>query len=124
MASAKAKKKIAAKPKEHQEDFQSRLDSILDAMTPSSGLLQNPDTFDAELDQLKTDLEELLGDQEQALDPADEDMGNVIQERIDQLESAIGYLSNIVTDREDDEEDEEFIERVREEVWDAISGLS
>jgi ElaB/YqjD/DUF883 family membrane-anchored ribosome-binding protein len=123
MASAKAKKKKAVKPEEHQDDFQSRLDSILEAMTPSSGLLQNPDTFDAELDQLKTDLEELLSEQEQALGNADEDMATIIQERVDQLESAIGHLSNIVVEREEDEEDEELIERVREEVWDAVSGL-
>jgi ElaB/YqjD/DUF883 family membrane-anchored ribosome-binding protein len=124
MACAKAKRKKAAQPKEHQDDFQSRLDSILEAMTPSSGLLQNPDTLDAEIDQLKTDLEKLLSEQEQALGNAAEDMTDIIQERIDQLESAIGHLSNIVVERAVDEEDEEFIERVREEVWDAISGLA
>jgi ElaB/YqjD/DUF883 family membrane-anchored ribosome-binding protein len=123
MAKAKPKKKTADKPEENSDDFQGRLDSILEAMAPSSGLLQNPDTFDAELDQLKTDLEELLTDQEQALGNAKEDMADITQERIDQLESAIGHLSNIIVEREGDEEDEEFIERVREEVWDAVSGL-
>jgi gas vesicle protein len=124
MASAKVKKKAADIPQEHLDDFQSRLDSILEAMAPSSGLFQNPDTFDAEMDQLKTDLEELLTDQEQVLGNAEDDMADLIQERIDQLEGAIGHLSNIIVEREEDEEDEEFIERVREEVWDAVSGLA
>jgi vacuolar-type H+-ATPase subunit I/STV1 len=109
--------------------------------TQSSYLQQVMDMEDAnrvcddslidDIDELKTQIEELQSECEQSLENMPENLqeaetGQLLQERIDACEAAISELENIDTVFDDSDHDDpnEFWENVSTEIDDALAGLS
>lgn len=81
------------------------------------------------IESLKSDLEEIRDDLQDRLDNMpdslqDSDTGNTLQERIDSLDEAINELENIEAEFDENEDDkEEFEERVRSEIESALGSI-
>lgn len=88
----------------------------------------NYDASEEGRDSIVSDLEDIKSDLEYKLDNMpdglrDGDTGCLLQDRIDCIDSDISELENIDCDQEEDESDEDYQERLTQEIEEALGNI-
>lgn len=75
----------------------------------------------SDLEDVKSDLEDRLDNMPDGL--REGDTGCLLQDRIDSLDSAISDLENIDCEQDEDESDDDYVERITEEIDSALGNI-
>lgn len=93
-------------------DIQERLASVAKG---------SPEDIQSEVESIKEEIETLRDEQEEKLDNLPDNFkevgtGELLQERYDALDQAISEIDGIGFDREEDEDDDDYANRIEEEI--------
>jgi vacuolar-type H+-ATPase subunit I/STV1 len=106
-------------------DFESVVYGLLESVEDGVNYFKDVDTVSDDIESITSDIESCRDEEQEKLDNMPEGFqqgpaGERIQERIDNAESAISELEAINTDKEDEETDEDFLTRVKDEAIAAL----